>query len=174
MSDAKDGPSKFAYRRTEKVRAALEQAKKEILEEIKDNDGIYPRNGGALSQAELCRRAGVAQATLQNATHRATTLVAVNKWLREVRASSVSGRTSVNSTITKRVDRWKEDYQRVATHYNVSRLEVADLKDKLATTTEELVRARERITELESEVALLRSDRSQGNVVRFPGGKTGA
>lgn len=168
MTKSKTGPSQFAFLRTEKVRAVLAQAMKQIFEEIKSNDGIYPHNGGALPQAELCRRAGVSQATLQNPTHKYATRVEVNKWLEEMHELIVTGQKAVRSTVTKRADYWKSEYLLVATHYNISRLEVADLNEKLAGSIEENALRRSRIAELEAENALLRSDLSNGKVVRFP------
>jgi hypothetical protein len=139
-----------------------------IEAEIDANDGVYPHNSGRLSQAELCRRANVSQKTLQNPSHRLTTLVEVNAWLKRVRRRMLVGRRSVRRAVTEQVDHWKDEYKKIATHYNVSRLEVADLEVKLQAKDAELVRAGTRIAALEAEIRGLRQDLSDGKVIRMP------
>ena len=173
MSSQEAGPSRFAFRRTEKLLAALERAKKQISEEIRVNDGIYPQNRGLLTQAELCRRAGISQATLQNPIHKTTTLVKVNQWLGTIRESMIIKRAPVGTTTAKQIDPLKDELQKMATHYNISRLEVADLKSRLAAAVAEIKQFQERIAKLEDENVMLQSELSQGRVVRpsFPRAK---
>src|SRR5690349_8762695 len=123
--------SNNAKARTERVVTALRKAMSQIEVEIEQSDGIYPYNAGRLSQAELCRRAGVANVTLQNPSHKTSTLVEVNKWLKLIRAKVVSGRKSVRRAVTDRVENLKQEFHQLATNYNISRLEVADLNLEL-------------------------------------------
>ncbi|WP_157835134.1 hypothetical protein [Xanthomonas sp. SHU 199] len=136
--------------------------------EVEQSGGIYPYNAGRLSQAELCRRAGVANVTLQNLNHKSSTLVEVNEWLKLVRAKMVSGRKSVRRAVTDRVENLKQEFHQLATNYNISRLEAADLNLELALVRAELKEARCIIDELEREVSQLRIDMAKGKVVRMP------
>ncbi|MBB3835273.1 chromosome segregation ATPase [Xanthomonas arboricola] len=157
-----------AKARTERVVTVLRKAMSQIELEIEQSDGIYPYNAGRLSQAELCRRAGVANVTLQNPSHKTSTLVEVNKWLKLVRAKMVSGRKSVRRALTDRVENIKQDFQQLATNYNISRLEVADLNLELVLVKAELKEAKQLINELEREISQLRIDLAKGKVVRMP------
>lgn len=68
----------FAKKRTQAVVTKLRASMKTIEAEIDAHEGIYPLNGGKLSQAELCRRAGISNVTpppLRTATRR-------TRWLR--------------------------------------------------------------------------------------------
>jgi hypothetical protein len=168
MNKGFSGLGKCANERSEKVRIALEKAQEIIVKEIEANAGVYPFHGGRLSQAELCRRASIAQVTLQNPSHRDTTLPKVNAWLLRVNALMVSGRKSVRRTVTERVDSWKCKYEQVATHYNISRLDVADLTIKLLDREIELAASNKRILELEIELSRVRAAKSGGNIIRMP------
>lgn len=168
MSRAAGRLSDHAHLRSDRVVAALRRAMGIIEAEIEANEGLYPYNSGRLSQAELCRRAGVANVTLQNPSHKTTTLVEVNKWLARVRAKIVAGQKSVRKTVTDRVDQWKHEYKKVATHYNVSRLEVADLKGRLKDANAALAEAKAHTKALEAEISVLRSELAQGKVVQLP------
>ena len=49
--------------RTAKTIKAVEDAMETITKEMAGNEGIYPHMGGAVSMAELARRAGINEAT---------------------------------------------------------------------------------------------------------------
>lgn len=166
MSKTATGPCKHAHLRSNRIVAALRKAIAAIEVEIDANEGIYP--GGRLSQAELCRRAGVSKKTLQNASHKSTTLIEVNAWLKRIQKLMVTGRRSVRSKVTERVDHWKHEYGQLATHYNISRLEVADLEVTLRKKDDALAKTRTRIAALEAEALELRRELSEGKVVRMP------
>lgn len=163
MSDTKQPAGLEAYSkgRSQALSAKLDNAMKSIELEIEKNDGIYPLNGGRLSQAELCRRAGIGKAVLQGESHKKTTLVKVNKWLDGIRKRQISGSKVVRKTVTDRADDWKQRYELAANHSNLYHLQMVTLQNRLE-------RANARITELEAENLKLYSDLSHGKVVRMP------
>ena len=70
--------------RTKEVVKKIREAMQTIELDIDQNEGIYPFNGGRLTQAEVCRRAGVHKITLQGPAHRATTREMIEVWLKKV------------------------------------------------------------------------------------------
>lgn len=49
--------------RTEKMEKAVKEAMQAIQADMQANGGIYPHNGGAVSMAELSRRAGISESS---------------------------------------------------------------------------------------------------------------
>jgi hypothetical protein len=139
--------------RTKSVATKLERAMAAIELEIGENDGLYPFNKGSLNQAEVCRRAGVDDGTLQGKSHKKTTRMDVKRWLVRVRTGLVSGRKNVRRTVTERATQLKDDLNALAHTYNLAELELVD--------------ARIRILELEAERdALLAEISRRGSNVR--------
>ena len=90
--------------RTEAALARLRRAMREIEEDVRQNDGVYPLNHGRVTQSELCRRADVKKATLQNSVHKDTTRVEITAWLDELNAKLVQTRTAVRERVTERAE----------------------------------------------------------------------
>lgn len=80
----------FAKKRNQAVVTKLRASMKTIEAEIDAHEGIYPLNGGKLSQAELCRRAGISNVTLSTPAHRDTTHKMVEAWLARVKSTTVA------------------------------------------------------------------------------------
>ena len=102
-----------AKQRTLAFIAKLKAAMAAIELEIDQNEGLYPFNGGRLTQAEVCRRAGVSNIALQGPAHKDTTKKLVDDWLLRVRAASVTGKKSVRRTVSSRAEAWKAQHARV-------------------------------------------------------------
>ncbi len=86
-----------------RTQAALERlcrAKQEIEADILANGGIYPFNYGRVTQSELCRRADVKKATLQNSVHKDTTRVEVVDWLTALNLRLTTTRNSTRERVT--------------------------------------------------------------------------
>lgn len=75
-----------SHPRTEAALQRLRQAMATIEAEIEAHGGSYPYNHGRLTQSELCRRADVKKATLQNPVHKDTTRVEIIQWCDAVNA----------------------------------------------------------------------------------------
>ena len=79
-------PEKHSHPRTEAALQRLRQAMAQIEGEISSHGGHYPYNHGRMTQSELCRRADVKKATLQNPVHKDTTRVEVMSWCDAINA----------------------------------------------------------------------------------------
>jgi len=115
----------------------------DIKAEIETNKGVYPFNYGRVTQSELCRRADVKKATLQNQVHKDTTRVEIIAWLDELSARLAQTRddsreriTAITDNLTAEVDRLTQAYQEAQ---------------------ERLAEAEERIAQLQKENTLLRA-----------------
>lgn len=125
------GLLEHAKQRTQAVVKKLRDAQREIEKEIDANEGIYPYNGGRISQAELCRRAEVSQVTLSTPAHRDTTREMVEEWLARIRNASITGRKSVRRTVTDRADEWKRQHADIAENYRIAELEMLKMRREL-------------------------------------------
>lgn len=122
------GLLEYAKKRTQAVVKKLRDAQKTIEAEIEANEGIYPYNKGRVSQAELCRRAGISPVTLSTPAHRDTSRKMVDEWLVRIRSASITGRKSVRRAVTDRVDEWKRHHAAIAENYRIAELEMLEIR----------------------------------------------
>jgi len=87
-----DTATPHGHPRTEAALQRLRQAMRAIETEIETHHGIYPYNHGRLTQSELCRRADVKKATLQNPVHKDTTRVEIMAWCDAINARLMRAR----------------------------------------------------------------------------------
>lgn len=151
-----------AKARTSRVSAAIEKAMKIMEKEIADNDGIYPRNSGRVSLAEVCRRANVHPITLMGESHKGTTRVAILNWKEGLVSKLVKGKTAIRQAVTKRAVSAEESFQDIATQFQ------AMYQVEIPKRDAELEALRLRVKELEAENIRLLEQISHGRVVRFP------
>ncbi len=86
--------------RTQAALERLRRAMRDIEAEILANEGIYPFNYGRVTQSELCRRADVKKATLQNPLHKDTTRVEIINWLDGLNSQLTKTRESTRERVT--------------------------------------------------------------------------
>lgn len=141
----------------DKIRAALAV----IDAELKSNNGVYPKNGGRLPLAEVCRRSGVHPQTLQNAAQAATKKY-VQEWINN--RWGLEGRLAVGrgSGVGRRADELQLELSRVAAQYQLL------YQVEIPHRDEELDRLRGRVDELELENRALSIAASEGKVVVYP------
>lgn len=87
--------------------AALERlrnAMREIEAEIEAHGGVYPYNHGRVTQSELCRRADVKKATLQNPVHKDSTRVDILHWLDGLSTRLLQTRDATRERVTAVAD----------------------------------------------------------------------
>ncbi len=137
VASAPAGLVEHAKQRSRDVVAKLRTAMKTIEAEIDVQEGIYPLNGGKLTQAELCRRAGISNVTLSTSAHRDTTHKMVEEWLVRIKSATITGRKTVRRAVTDRADKWKNDLNAIAQNYRLAELEKLDMKRKIAKLEEE-------------------------------------
>lgn len=104
----------------------------EIDRELDSNDGIYPKNKGRLTQAEVCRRAGIGEKTLQGKTHRTTTHLEVNKWLATKKVLSAHTVRSARKSQGDQITTLKAALLEMGTNYLADQLRVIDLEHRVA------------------------------------------
>jgi hypothetical protein len=125
------GLSPPAERRSQTVVGKLLRAERMIEFEIQRNAGVYPFNGGRLSEGEVCRRAGIKRVTLQGTAHATTTRVQVSAWLRKTADWMAGGAEPLNGNLAKLGDAWKAQLEQIAVSYHVANLEVAMLRKRI-------------------------------------------
>jgi hypothetical protein len=130
--------------------------------EIESNAGIYSRNRGRVSLAEVCRRAGVHSITLMGPAHRDTTRITVMNWVSSVQGGNRSSRHAVK---VKKIDRT------VSLDASVKLL-AAKLQAlhqvEIPYRDEEIQRLKEEVELLKRENETLKDLVSSRNVVRLP------
>lgn len=151
---------KHSSGRTDQLLARLEKARKVIEQEIEQAEGLYPFNGGRLSEAEVLRRANIARTTLLHPRHKSTRQ-ALKTWLATVRSGVEQGADSVRRTVTQRADDWKARYQALATAMHILKLDAISRDQKLAAARDEIARLTALSEALQVQVA-------EGRVSRLP------
>lgn len=114
-----------------RTEAALERIRRAMLDieaEVLTNKGIYPFNHGRVTQSELCRRADVKKATLQNPVHKDTTRVEIMRWLDELASKLTLTRESTRERVTAVADSLSAEVERLSQACRVAqeRLEEAE------------------------------------------------
>jgi len=145
-------------KRTTDVVNLLRKAMRDIEKEIHEHNGIYPFNGGRLSIAEVCRRAGVHKITLHGKTHRSSTKPEIIKWLQEIQTFQVSGKQNIKKSITSATNEWKDKYHSLVQKYNEM------FAIHIISKQRELNQALAKIEELERLLKELKSKSSNGTI----------
>ena len=129
--------------RTEAALQRLHKAMRDIEAEVLANQGIYPFNYGRVTQSELCRRADVKKATLQNPVHKDTTRVEIMGWLDELALKLTQTRDSTRERVTEVTENLAAQVERLTQACQLAH--------------EQLTKAEQRIEQLQQINAALRS-----------------
>lgn len=113
--------------RTEKMFHQVEDAIRAIADEMAANDGVYPRNGGAVSMAELARRAGINEATFYKKDNTALKERA-SLWLEALKKKEAVGRMRVRKSFQQRAESWKEKYDALQNRHIITELQLQQLQ----------------------------------------------
>lgn len=128
--------------RSADVRTRVEAVIKAIEVEIAENGGIYPSNEGAVSAAEVARRAGVHPTTLYSKTQRGLG-EAVQKWLKQLKKEKPIGRGPAKKSLTTRIADWKLLYEKLQQSHRDTELSLQQTQAEL----EEVRKAAEELKE---------------------------
>lgn len=131
--------------RTAQVEVKVRGAMETIRKEMKENSGIYPNNGGAVSMNEVARMAKISQTTLFSPKQKALGQE-VKAWVESLKAKEVVGRMRVRRTVYERADNWRK--------------KCLDMQHAFVGTELELQDARALLEEAQEELATLRAENS--------------
>jgi hypothetical protein len=126
-----------SHPRTEAALARLQQAMRDIEADIQGNHGIYPFNYGRVTQSELCRRADVKKATLQNPGHKDTTRVEIMRWLDDLNAGLTQTRYSTRERVTAVADHLSDDVARLTQANQALQAQLEQVQQRLAQLVQE-------------------------------------
>ena len=129
--------------RTEAALKRLRTAMADIEMDIAQHQGIYPFNHGRVTQSELCRRADVKKATLQNPLHKDSTRVEIVNWLEALNSRLTQTRDGVRERVTAVADDLAAKVQRLT-------LANQELQARLATSEQLIIRLQEENTRLKN------------------------
>jgi hypothetical protein len=115
--------------RTEKTLRQVEDAIRSIADDMANNGGIYPHNGGAVSMAEIARRAGINEATLYKKDNAALKERAA-LWLDTLKKKETVGRMRVRKTFQQRAESWKEKYDALQNRHIITELDLQRLQSE--------------------------------------------
>ena len=126
-----------AKQRTSDVIKKLKKTMTAIELDLQSHEGIYPFNKGRLTQAEVCRRAGISKMTLQGDSHKTSTKVEVDEWLSSVKVKAIQGNRNMRRAVTDRADQWKSELEALAQQFHETKLQMIVLSDELETIKKE-------------------------------------
>ena len=138
----------------ERVRAVM----KAIQEEMAANEGIYPHNKGAVSGAEVARRAGIHPNTLHKVRY---VLLGeeVKDWLDTLKQGTVVGRMRVRKELGTRVQEWKQLYEDLRETHRITETDLAHVNELLQEARRENEELQQRVSELtKQKVSPLRAE----------------
>ncbi|MBF3380603.1 hypothetical protein [Burkholderia pseudomallei] len=133
----------------ERVRAVM----KAIQEEMAANEGIYPHNKGAVSQAEVARRAEIHPNTLHK-TRYVLLGEEVKDWLDTLKQGTVVGRMRVRKELGTRVQEWKQLYEDLRETHRITETDLAHANELLKEARRENEELRARVSELTKQKVL--------------------
>lgn len=131
-TSAAEALARAAKARRQETIEKLERGKAAALRMIAENDGVYPSNGGRLSQAEVCRLSDVDPTILSGAAHRDTTRDELNDWLKRVAGGLPKGKRRTRNKITGQVAAWKALYEEALDSFGIVELELSETRQRLA------------------------------------------
>ena len=123
--------------RSEDVRERVRGAMRAIEQEMDANNGIYPHNKGAVSSAEVARRADVHPTTFFSPKQRDLG-VEVKHWLEALKSRKVVGRGPVRRDLIARVADWKREFDGLAQSHRETELDLQQAQADLAQARAEM------------------------------------
>lgn len=118
--------------RTEKMEQAVKEAMHAIQADMQTNGGIYPHNGGAVSMAELSRRAGISESSFYKKEPGNRVLKEMSSlWLDNLKKKETVGRLRVKKSLTQKADDWHQKYLALEQRHIQTELELQSLEAKL-------------------------------------------
>lgn len=118
--------------RTQKMELAVKGAMRAIEADMQSNGGIYPENGGAVSMAELARRAGISESSFyKKAPENLALKDMANLWLDTLKKKETVGRMRVKKSLAQRAEDWKQKYHALEQRHIRTELELQSLEAQM-------------------------------------------
>ena len=125
--------------RSDEIRVRVTAALRIVEVEIAGNEGIYPHNKGAVSLAEVARRADVHPTTFFGPKQREFG-EEVKAWLKTLKTKETIGRGPVRRELTTRVADWARLYGNLQQSHRDSELDLQQCQAELAAAEKEVIR----------------------------------
>lgn len=139
--------------RTAQMERQVTEAMQAIHADLQGNGGIYPHNGGAVSMAELARRAGISESSFYK---KEPDNVALKQravlWLDTLKKKETVGRMRVKKTLFQRAEDWRQKHDALTQSHIRTELELQASKAEWENERKELT---EKIATRERENAAL-------------------
>lgn len=118
--------------RTEKMETAVKEAMAAIQADMHANGGIYPENGGAVSMAELSRRAGISESSFYKKAQENIALKEMaNLWLGRLKKKETVGRMRVKKSLAQKAEDWQYKYHALEQRHIRTELELQSLEAQI-------------------------------------------
>ncbi len=117
---------------------------KNIQAEMSGNQGIYPNNKGAVSMAEVARRAEIHPFTFHKPRYKELGKE-VKAWLETLKQGSVVGRGRVRKELGSRVQEWKTLYEDLLETHRISETDLAHAEARLEEVSKENEQLRQKV-----------------------------
>lgn len=118
--------------RTEKMALAVKEAMRAIQADMQANGGIYPENGGAVSMAELARRAGISESSFYKKEPENLALKDIaNLWLDSLKKKETVGRMRVKKSLAQKAEDWQQKYHSLEQRHIRTELELQSLEAQM-------------------------------------------
>lgn len=138
MSDAHKNAARIrGEARTAGIEAKVRETMATIQQEMAANNGIYPKNGGAVSMNEVARRAKISETTLFTPKQKELGKN-VKAWVESLKDKAIVGRTKVQRTLFERSEDWRRKYLALQDTHISTELDLQDAKAQLEEAQESL------------------------------------
>ncbi len=115
--------------RTAQMELAVTQAIQAIQADMQANGGIYPNNGGAVSMAELARRADISESSFYKKEPENIALKErAALWLDTLKKKETVGRMRVKKSLAQKAEDWQQKYRALEQRHIRTELELQSLE----------------------------------------------
>jgi hypothetical protein len=155
--------------RREAERRALTSAEKiadalrSIERDVESNGGLYPLNGGRITQQEVLRRANLSPAFLEK-SHNKELKTLVTQWLARVNSQMLRGVKTIRRAITDRVTEAHDELNMIRQAWTEAELEYIHGQQMIAEANAAITILHQTNASLEKEVTNLKAQLA-GNIV---------
>jgi hypothetical protein len=114
------------------MQLAVKDAMRAIQADMQANGGIYPENGGAVSMAELARRAAISESSFYKKSPENLALkdMAI-LWIDTLKKKETVGRMRVKKSLTQRAEAWQQKYHELEQSHISIEVELQSLEAQM-------------------------------------------